>query len=1184
MLKKITLSGFKSFGRKTVLTFDQPFTVIVGPNGSGKSNIADAVRWVLGEQSARRLRGGKMEDIIFGGTDTKKPLNMAQVSLLFDNSEGRLPVSYDEVQVTRKLFRSGETEYAINQTSCRLRDVRELFLDTGIGKEGYSLIGQGEIEQILSARDEERRDLFEEATGIARHRYQIVDAGNKLRRTEENLVRVEDILTGLTEQESYLARESEKAKRGLALTAELEKHTVAFYRKEILQLQEEIRKMQRRQEELTQWLQEADAACETAEKDHEKAADALQKATEQWEALQEKHREVEQKELVTRNRSELLEQSISMRETERRRRATSIAEKESATETLRKRTDSARQEIEESQTQIAGAAERLAQSKRQSEVLQADWEQVQERQTALKSEWEGIEKQMRQVEIRMAANADIQLRHADRSEKLAQRLTEEKERWEEAKRAAEQADRDAQEKKQKHAQAVERLQKAQQALEEMRLRLDQHRIDRSRIRQECETLQTRLSTLEAMERNHEGYFRPVQQLLQEADRNREWKDRFLGPLGRLIRVDEEVSTAIEVALGAALHHVVTETAEDAKVLIEWLRNKRVGRVTFLPIDSMRGDTRSVSLPVNEAGAVGAALQFVHADAKYRKILQSLLARTFLVEDVDAGLAIRRTGRYGGLRLVTRKGDILHASGSMVGGFVAQEGRGILTREPQRDRLTKEYENATERWEEASRLWEEWKEIQAKRETAVAEAEQFARVCEKEHSDANARREAVRAQADVLQRQVEQWQQQAQTEDPSNAQELLQASLDTLRAKAEEWKTLLAESEARIRQLSEERMAVRSEHSGAEAAHDALERDIVIRKNRLLQWTEEYERSKDSLDREKQTEEEDRRAHVEAVAEREACAAALEALREERSQMETEMQSHRLVMKECTEQATAAAQEKERQETERNAMQRESEMLRFRRLSQEERWNERITSIADEMGWEQAEVLPRMQAEEPFTTTRSALRDLREALRKLGPFSADSIEMYEQVAERVLFLTTQAKDLRASKEDLLRVIASLEKAMRLRFAEGIREINEQFQRIFRILFDGGTASLSLEGDDVLESKIKIIARPPGKTLQNLNLLSGGEKAMTAVALLFAIFETRPSPFCVLDEIDAALDEANIHRYRAYLESFRGRIQFIIITHRRQTMEVGDVLYGVTMEDSATSRIIPLSLADKKEESA
>lgn len=1180
-LKRLELYGFKSFGQKTVLHFDRPVSVIVGPNGSGKSNIADAMRWVLGEQSAKSLRGGKMADVIFSGTDQKKPLNMTQVTLVLDNQDKKLPIAYDEVVVSRKLFRSGETEYALNRTGCRLKDIRSLFMDTGVGKEGYSIIGQGKIDEIISTRDQDRRELFEEATGISKYRYQIEEARSKLEKTKENLLRVEDIITQLKEQLRYLSKEAEKAKKGMQLTVEHETHTLAFYDKEVKAAQFLLQGLKEEKEQLQANLT---LSQQKREEIRAKVRPLLEKR--EWLA-QEKASLDEQERILSRNR-ESAERNLQL--------------SEQKSEFLQRDTQRLKEEGEQAENELARLTARHTQLETEEEAIRERLKKEEEQQGKEKAVCERLEEETAQLQTRLREakeaareaerawrDAQLQLQtgenaaqlRVDQTEKLRELLKAQEERkdilhteYAALKKASEQTEKD-------YRALTEQLSTYDAGIERDTRAILQEENALREQENELEAKQRRLLAIDHMIKNHEGYHRSVQQLLRAAQEDATLRARFIGPLGGLLTVDSAMRLPIEIALGAALHNIVTREAVQAKQLIEWLKKNRIGRVTFLPVDQIRAYPYQGAIPDGEKGVIGAATDFVSAKEDIGHVLSSLLGRTVLLEDMDTGIRLRKNRAYDRLRFVTRAGELLLPGGSMVGGYTQKEG-GLLSRESDRDQLAAEIPPLERRVQESRTRIRHLRDNKEKNTAQREETRNKGRILHENRRTAAENLAAKEAQTEVFLKSLEQTQKQLAQMQTEESVGSLRETLLFRQEELAEKERAAQKTEARFAETEAQWRKAEQEYGQTRARTDGQRRDISLIKNRMADVQEQINaRENEKNGAQKALKETVQAEETEKQSRDKLCTQLLDTEEKERVLQEKKRASDK---ERTTLEHALQAHENEQKEAEERfrTLEKDQATHTLRLENAQDKVKRLFETVAMELNTDEETAAEKMQAAPQIKTSRSRVREIKEQLRAIGSFSFESIEEHKTVQERFDFLTEQSADLKASAEDLKEVIRKIEATMRKQFRDGMVQINKKFSEVFKILFDGGQAEVALTGEDVLEAGVQIIAKPPGKTRQAITLLSGGEKALTAVALLFAIFETRPSPFCVLDEIDAALDDANIARYKQYLESFRGRIQFIIITHRKQTMELADIIYGVTMQDNATSRIIPLELADKKKE--
>lgn len=1180
-LNRIEMYGFKSFGKKTVLHFDDPVTVIVGPNGSGKSNIADAVRWALGEQSVKSLRGAKMEDIIFSGGAEKKPLNMAQVTLTFTNSEGQLPVPYQEIEIRRTLFRSGETKYEINQSPCRLKDIRNLFLDTGVGKEGYSIIGQGKIDEIVNAKEQDRRNLFEEATGIAKDRQQIEEASQKLRKTEENLVRVHDILSQYKEQIGFLYKESERAKKGMALSKELEIHTIAYYQKEMQQLKKQIVDLQEKREALLlKWKDDEKEL--TRVKENIACQDAMNESfLEEYNETDQLERQLERR-LENTNRELLLAtQRLQFVEKEQERVIAFLEEAQKEHQKLTLKERDFHEKMEEEQKVLATLKKDFSHVEEERKLLGEDLVALRETVENLEQKQKVLSDQVQEEAYakrqRENQKEQLSLLEKDYMDAIQMQEGQVASLVEEASQIQQKIDENRQTIAKISEERKQATEKVQLLLARSKQREDSYRSVLRRIN----VAEERLKNILYAEENHDLYFRPNQRLLKEAKHNSTLRKQLLGPLGDLIQVQKEARLAIEMAMGAALQNIVTENKNQAKFLIDWLRDNKVGRVTFLPLDNIARNNYKGSMPSTEEGALGGAMNFVSASPEILPLLENLLGRTCIISSLDAGIRLRATPEYRGLRFVTIDGDIFQAGGQMVGGYTKNTG-GILTRETEKETLQKEIDALQSEQkgleEEEAKEEKEKQHLEDKMQTLQAtwqEIESKSREDERQKSQCT-------AQIDVYKQQIDQTRIRLENTKNQLQHPVSGVSSEELSKKLQSIETILSEKREGLRQKENVRVDIETKAMEYRMRLDAKERDLLLLSNEERDIEEQIEKEKSQI----------HQYEREIASFKEQIQRENASIQENEKQMqidETKLEETKKKLSMMATKEKEMREEKEKLRTEESRLEKEVYTAEQEKNAAEvkletavDRHKNLFELIADELGWDEERVEQAMDSPQELTTTKKKLKEIKDALRALGSFSYESIEAYREMKEKQGFLQEQSEDLKKSKEDLITVIQKLEVTMRRQFRQGMREINEKFQEIFTILFEGGQAEVTLTGEDVLTAGVQIIARPPGKQRQALSLLSGGEKALTAVALLFAIFETRPSPFCLLDEIDAALDDANIERYKAYLASFRNRIQFIIISHRKKTMELADFIYGVTMEKNTMSQIVPLEIKKARKE--
>ncbi|MBM6938723.1 chromosome segregation protein SMC [Pseudoflavonifractor phocaeensis] len=1183
-LKALEIQGFKSFPDKTVLTFGEDITAIVGPNGSGKSNLSDAVRWVMGEQSTRALRGGKMEDVIFGGTVKRRQLGFAEVSLVLDNADRALALDEDEVMVTRRYYRSGESEYYINRRTVRLKDVNELFMDTGLGREGYSIIGQGKIDEILSVKSADRREIFEEAAGISRYRHRKEEAERRLERTEENLLRIGDKIDELELQVEPLRQQAEKAKRFLICRDEMRGLEVSLWLEQL--------------DKLRAVSVKTAADCDAAIRQREEvrnAQEAMYAAAEGY-AVQMREKEIE---------AERVRQEMARRQEE-------ASQLERAIAVLHTNVANNRENARRLQGEMDRQAERDGSLTAQIAERSARLQEIVRERTAVKEEIAGREKAHRQAaeEAGVLTEALEALRRRAEEERAS--AAEEKALLSALAAAAQELmDRDATlrwdigegENQLQGARDDER--KAETALEQAKedrdsltnviqgytLRLqsrekkERESADRRmKLQMEANGLQTRIHMLAEMEKVYEGYSKAVKLVMGEAERGRLRGVR--GPVAGLLQVPDLYTVAIETALGGAMQHLVVEREEDGKSAILWLKRREGGRATFLPMDAIRpADFRDRGVE-GEPGFVGMGDALITFDPAYSRIFSNLLGRTVIADQMDSAIVMAR--KYGHrFRIVTLDGQVLNPGGSMTGGSSSRSA-GILSRANELAHLRTQAEEVERRLGQAVREAE-----QTAREANAARYElETAREKQRERESEISTLEERRGNLSRRRAELEEGQRQRRGELEKLVERAAQTERDTERVRA------------RIEALEGSVAAFQAEAQGKEAGQSAvraktaaLEEEMAQLKLRLTALEAEEQISAQSvaeLETLRQDLAGDRAHRASLLAD---CAEQEAALQEEIGRQEKDLSAIRRENQGREETITRLGEEKLALEGKRNQADRESREKNTQLLQLEREVSfleqKRAANAQEEKGildrlWERYELTHEAaQAQRlPLESVPQAQRrvaELKKTISGLGNINLDAIEEFERVNERYTYLTDQRDDVRKSKGELAGIITQLTEEMKRIFAEQFKALNTAFGQTFRELFGGGRAALELEDpEDILNCGIEIRVQPPGKTLKILTLLSGGEKAFVAIALYFAILKVRPTPFCVMDEIEAALDDANVVRYARYMRSMASSTQFIVITHRRGTMEEADVLYGVTMQEEGVSRILTINLNDVQEE--
>ena len=1186
-LKKLELYGFKSFAQRTEIVLKEGITAIVGPNGSGKSNIGDAVRWVLGEQNARLLRGASMQDVIFNGTQKRKPLSYCEVSLVFDNEDRALPVDYAEVMVTRRVYRSGESEYFLNRTACRLKEVVDLFRDTGIGKEGDSIIGQGRIDEILSRRGEDRRLVFEEAAGIVKFRARKDEAEKKLARTMENQTRVDDLLAEMRGRLAPLEEDAKNARIYLEKSAALKELDLNLFLVRSEKLETRLREVEAGLEEMQAVLDQAEAAL------GEKTArrDALQEEIAALEA-----RESAAREAVMAGLEALHQARDSVREVEERRA----------------RREENRQRIE---AEAAEAGDRL----RELEKLYAENDSGSQEQTRLLEEKEnalaravGAEEAARAeeaereeaLESQKAAVLDAMNRHAavqNDQTRLKTMLSTMESRLGEVTVSCENMREEAREKEdavleaRRMLAAEEKLQAEKtaewQALTEELNRADgdviQAREGYDRRMAETKEKETRRKLLAEMSREMEGYAHAVRAAVKEARDTR--MQGVYGVLGQLIRVPKAYETAMDMVLGAAQQHIVTEDEETAKRLIEYLRRNRLGRATFLPVSSVRSrllDARErevLSMP----GCLGVASELVECDEKYRGVVENLLGRTIVAEDLDRGIAIMRRGRHA-FRLVTLQGDVMHSGGSMTGGSVSSRSVNLFSRERELQELTegvaagqKELEGLLSALQRGQTEKNRLKAAVAaalenlhQQEIAVARETEHVQNAEADRSGHAMRLSETEAAREQLMESMIQLEEQLSM--AAGKTEKSQLSRDEMEKETARLQALLAEARQKAEACGAETLRLTLEVSDLRHERETLERDRDRYLSEKERMGREERRRAESLGRMAEEEEKDLREAETLTAAAEKARLEQERREQASAALEKERGEKQAALRDILSEMEGLHQSRSRDADKAHRL----ELARTRTEGDLKALQDRIWNTY-ELTYAGAEAFRRPEGINLAEADRETAR-LQAEIRALGVVNVRAVEEYAETKARFDELSAQREDLEQAEKDLRDLIGRLVEQMRATFVENFKLLQGYFSETFRRLFGGGQAQLILtDPEDPLNCAIEINAQPPGKKLQLLSLLSGGERTLTAIAILFATLKLKPTPFCLLDEIEAALDDANIGYYADYLAEYSKNTQFIVITHRKGTMERADAMYGVAMEEQGVSKLVSVSLQDYQE---
>ena len=1184
-LKALEIQGFKSFPDKTVLNFGEDITAIVGPNGSGKSNVSDAIRWVMGEQSSKSLRGAKMEDVIFGGTEKRSQMGFAQVTLVLDNTEHIFPrMEESEVAVTRRYYRSGESEYYINKQSVRLRDVNELFMDTGMGREGYSIVGQGKIDEILSVKSADRREIFEEAAGISKFRHRKEETERKLERTEENLVRINDKIAELELQVGPLRSQAEKAKKYLILRDELRTLEISVWLENLDKIKTDSIKLNTDYALAQQELERANAALDELYAASEQFAEKAHANDMEQERLRTECAELDAKRNEEDAAVAVLRTGIEHNRASIERVENDLRDQSGRAESLTAQITAKHARIEELAAQTAELEEELRAFLAQAEELArtageagSEVEALRAREALAASDAADCRADVSAINAGLAELAERRAALEAESESVDGQLTE--------KRRAASASRRALEEAQEEADAVRNIISGHTLKMEGRVKREETARQKSiDLTMEKNNLDSRIHLLSEMEKEYEGFNKAVRLIMQAAEKNT--LRGVHGPVANLMTTDKRYAVAIEIALGAGMQNVVVDREEDAKSAINFLKQRDGGRATFLPLTAIRGDVLREAGVEREYGYVGVASQLVQFDKRYTEIFNNLLGRTVVVEDMDCGIAIARkySNRF---RIVTLDGQVLNRGGSMTGGSVSRSA-GILSRANELKELTARREALTEKLDAALREADE-----AKRDLNAAQYElDVAREQQRGAEDAVLRLTGEKKQYDMLLESL-----RARESD-------IAAELESITARTEELKKAAAAREEEIKKHEAEAARCRAESEEKLAGQNELQRDsahlgdeIAARKSTLAGFTAERETTEralgdlETLAQQMRGDEDGRRALIEDYR------AKIKAAEEEIAQHDAVTASLRADAEKRRAELAELAEAKLALEGERSANDRRyrecNELLSQTQAAAGRLEQKRVTAAMEEKQildklWESYE-LSHSAAQEQRIELESVpkasrrINELKREINGLGNVNVGAIEEFDRVNTRYTYLTGQRDDVEKAKEELLGVIENITSEMTVIFKEQFALIRESFQETFLELFGGGKATLELEDENaVLDCGIEIKVQPPGKALKTLSLLSGGEKAFVAIALYFAILKVHPTPFCVMDEIEAALDEPNVIRVAHYMRRICDKTQFIVITHRRGTMEAADVLYGVTMQERGVSKVLTINMNDMAKE--
>lgn len=1187
-LKRIELAGFKSFADKTEMEFVRGITAVVGPNGSGKSNISDGIRWVLGEQSAKSLRGGKMEDIIFAGSDARKAVNFSEVSLTLDNGDHVLPLDFNEVTVTRRVHRSGDSEYFINKQSCRLKDITELFMDTGIGKEAYSIIGQGRIEEILSTRSEDRRGIFEEASGIVKYKSRKKESVRKLDETEQNLLRIHDLVTELEDQIGPLKEQSEKALRYKDLKEELKRKEISLYVHQIEQIhgawsEANAKLEQLKEEELTlstivsahdAKLESDRSALRQLEQDVEEIQNQLLQFSENFEKsegygelLKERRRNLER----TR---EQLTQSVDNGDTRLTERQQELEQMKDKLSLLQKELSELRDQLSAEEAKLVGVTGGI--SSEQEESLKGKLLELMNQMAQARNEIRYADQQQEALERRMSRSQEESGKWDAAKEDLLRRK-------EEINRNVEKFGKEIAELRSSYITESERYQSLQKLLNESEAAL-------RKWEQKREAQISRRDTMKEMQDDFDGFMLGVKEVLKAARKST--LQGVHGAVAELIRVPEKLELAMETALGASVQHIVMENEAVSRQAISFLKQRQLGRATFLPLDVIRPRQVSASdrsMAEGQAGFVGFGPELVQFDPKYSSIVGSLLGNVVIAETLEQAnkIAARFQYRY---RVVTLEGDVVNAGGSMTGGSHHKKSNNLLGRKRQMDQLDQEI---TETEKQLIKLRQGVEQVHGQMIETQDQLDQL----RKDGDDKRIEEQQAASDLKQLEHELRHVLEQAELAGQEKSGHEQEAK--EIEATRENAIKLLAELENEEKATHQAIQAAEFARKANESAKDELQGQLTALKVRegkldqeIFSLEEQTKRLQSDVNNHEKEQKQNQTMLSSVMAELEQNAAEsvkqIEDLNQYRIQKEEA--SRQLEFKRASRAQLSKKLELEENETreQRNQLKVVQDQLRqteigVNRLDVELENILKKLSEDYELSYELAK--HRYPVPEDVPAAQNTVRDLKREISSLGDVNLGAIEEYQRVSERYEFLSEQKDDLVEAKTTLYQVIKEMDDEMSKRFKATFDAIRREFVIVFSKLFGGGRADLILiDPERMLETGIDIVAQPPGKKLQNLQLLSGGERALTAMALLFAILQVKPVPFCVLDEVEAALDEANVSRFAQYLREFSEQTQFIVVTHRKGTMEEADVLYGVTMEEGGVSKLVSVKLENEEAEIA
>lgn len=1184
-LKRVEIHGFKSFAEKTNIEFLDGVTTIVGPNGSGKSNVSDAIRWVLGEQSAKSLRGSKMEDVIFAGTEQRKMLGLAEVTLVLDNSDNKLPVEYNEVAVTRRVYRSGDSEYYINKNQCRLKDIQELFMDTGVGRDGYSIIGQGKIDEILSSKSEERRSIFEEASGIVKYRTRKEEALRKLEHTNTNLTRVTDVLNEIETSLGPLEEKSKVAKKYLELRDELKSLEVRSFINTISSAEEEINKINGAIEGLEQSITGSQKEIENIEKEKDESKVSLEKILLNIEKSQEEYFEKANEIEKLKTRIETFDDRMNNNKAAIERLNLEIEEDmisiESLKEDIEKRNVKKKnmldnkvrfeQELEEKELELKELTANMTTKELEIEEIKRYIESLKDKLTDYKVETSSLESTMEANQKRIDTLLKENTSNISSADSIRISEAEERENFSKIKK-----------QKTELEEAIKNLDEVKERIE---INITGFNDKDAEFKQKMLEIKSKINYLTNLENENEGYIKSVKEVIEKSKTDGTYGNSVYGTLASIITTEEKYEKAIEIALGGYLQNIVVETDKEAKDAIRFLKQNSLGRATFLPLKSVKS-SREDNFKTKESGFVGHAMNLIKYDKKFENVVRLALGRVIIADNIDNGVVISKTIPQG-TKVVTLDGDIVMSTGSMTGGAAMSKKTSLLGRSSKIDKAKEELQKLES---EYNKFNESIKSDRESYQNVVNEIEQKTDELHKVNIDYSVTEEKLNnivKQSEKIanlrkNREEEKESLFKQNEEIiakklsiAEASAMIQNEIEIKNGEVEEYARFNKEKEDNVNFLNEDIVNLKISLSSFDESNIAIDEMVEKIKEDITSLEASIEKKKQNIadcQNEIERSEEDNKqdnVNIEKLNEEiEGLKKYNNTLKESKTQnMENQAKLEQAYIQKLQD-LDKLRDQKGKVEGKRVKFDIEIDALKNKM------WDDYELTISSAKEYDKVSTVDKELSK---TKIDSSINKIKSQIKSLGEVSVSSIEEYKEQSERAVFISTQKKDLEETANKLTNLIENTTSIMKTQFAKQFKIIRENFSKVFVELFDGGRADLRLSDEaNILESGIEIEVQPPGKKLQNMMLLSGGERALTAIALLFAILKIKTPPFCILDEIEAALDDINVARFAKYIKKYSKQTQFIVITHRKGTMEVASSVYGVTMQEYGVSKLVSMKL--------